>query len=164
MPGAQATAEVSEQRVYPRLQSFILHALMQVRNVSSSAHLTRSCMRSTSDGLLSTVCIDAVCTVVGRWRCERLETVSSEEGVYLLVYNDNNSLVIGRASENGRRGAPCRVRWRVAARRTPPSSPRCTAPSTRPTSPSSDSARVAPWLCTPPRSLNASGQAESKPW
>ena len=36
MPGAQATAEVTEQRVYPRLQSFILHALMQVRRISSS--------------------------------------------------------------------------------------------------------------------------------
>lgn len=30
MPGAQSSAEVTEQRVYPRLQRFVLHALMQV--------------------------------------------------------------------------------------------------------------------------------------
>ena len=30
LPGAQATEEVTEQHVYPRLQHFILHALMQV--------------------------------------------------------------------------------------------------------------------------------------
>ena len=66
MPGAQAGAQVTEQRVYPRLQSFILHALMQVGSVSSSTrpHLSPvPCTPSDSRRRIIRCGVDAVCTI-----------------------------------------------------------------------------------------------------